>query len=289
MKKWFILTLILAASWSCVSTRKFNAMKAQALQFENEYDASRAREAGLQGQNAQLSEEIASLKQEKARLENEYAALDQLYKKLLSEGAAEAARMLRQLEQNQRDLEKNQLDLQTKASRLEELEQMLRAREESIASIRRKVADALLGFDGKGLSIYTRDSKVYVSMEDKLLFRSGSFVIDPNGAQAVRDLAVVLAQNPDINIMVEGHTDDVPYKPNGNLQDNLDLSVKRATTVVRLLLTNKEIDPVRVSSVGRGEWLPLVPEKSTEARAKNRRTEIILTPKIDELMRLLDR
>ena len=277
-----ILALIAAASGSCVSSRTFNAMKAQALQFESELDASRTRAAELQDQNAKLTAEIASLKQENSRLGADYATLDQQYKKLISDGSAEAARMLRQLEQNQRDLSANM-------ERLAELEKSLQAREEAIAAIRRKVADALLGFEGKGLSISTRDGKVYVSMEDKLLFRSGSFDIDPNGAQAVRDLAVVLAQNPDINIMVEGHTDDVPYRPNGNLQDNLDLSVKRATTVVRLLFENKEIAPVRVVAAGHGEWLPVDPEKTAEARAKNRRTEIILSPKIDELMQLLDR
>ena len=89
--------------------------------------------------------------------------------------------------------------------------------------------------------------------------------------------------------MVEGHTDDVPYRPNGNLQDNLDLSVKRATTVTRLLLENKDIAPERIVSAGRGEYLPVEKAKTAEARAKNRRTEIILTPKFDELMRMLDR
>ena len=124
-------------------------------------------------------------------------------------------------------------------------------------------------------------------MDDKLLFRSGSFEIDPNGARAVHDLATVLAQNPDINVMVEGHTDDVPYRPNGQLRDNLDLSAKRATTVVRLLLENKGIAPSRSIAAGRGESLPVASGKTSEARAKNRRTEIILTPKLDELMQLM--
>ena len=106
---------------------------------------------------------------------------------------------------------------------------------------------------------------------------------------AVRDLAEVLAQNADINVMVEGHTDDVPYRPNGQLKDNLDLSAKRATTVVRLLLENKGIDPNRIIAAGRGESLPVDPAKTSEARAKNRRTEIILTPKLDELMQLMEK
>ena len=203
------------------------------------------------------------------------------YQQLLADGSAEAARMLRQLEQSQSELD-------ARSRKVAELEQMLRAREEAINALRAKVSDALLGFEGKGLSVSVRDGKVYVSMDDKLLFRSGSFELNPDGARAVKDLASVLAQNPDINVMVEGHTDDVPYKPNGQLRDNLDLSAKRATTVVRLLLTNKDIAPARIIAAGRGESLPVDPGKTAEARAKNRRTEIILTPKLDELMQLME-
>ena len=145
-------------------------------------------------------------------------------------------------------------------------------------------------FQGSTGLIYaaTRDGKVYVSMEDKLLFRSGSYQIGPEGERAVRDLSNVLAANPDINVMVEGHTDNVPYTPNAYLKDNLDLSAKRATTVVRLLLENKAIQPSRIIAAGRGESLPVDPAKTAEARAKNRRTEIILTPKLDELMQIME-
>jgi chemotaxis protein MotB len=186
-----------------------------------------------------------------------------------------------------RELEDKEMALSDRSRRVAELEGMLRSREEAIDAIRRKVTDALTGFEGKGLSISIRNGNVYVSMDDKLLFRSGSFEIDPNGARAVRDLSEVLAQNPDINVMVEGHTDDVPYRSNGQLKDNLDLSAKRATTVVRLLLENKQIAPSRIIAAGRGESLPVDPAKTSEARAKNRRTEIILTPKLDELMQLM--
>ena len=279
--KILILGSIALTSLSCVSNKTFNSMRAEALRLDSELTAAKIRVDDLTEQNSRLTSELETLRAEKTKLEGEYAALTERYQKLLADGSAEAARMLRQLEENQRALADRE-------QRVEELEASLRAREEAIEAIRRQVADALLGFDGKGLSISTRDGKVYVSMEDKLLFRSGSFNIDPQGAQAVRDLAVVLAENPDINVMVEGHTDDVPYRPNGNLQDNLDLSAKRATTVTRLLLENKGIDPSRIISAGRGEYLPIAEGTSAEARAKNRRTEIILTPKLDELMRLMD-
>lgn len=282
MKKIVIICTVALLGASCVSNKTFNSMKAQALRAEGELASANTRIEELSVRNRKLTQTVDELKKDTARMAADYLYLNQKYKKLLADGSAEAARMLRQLEESQNELNE-------RSQRVDELEQMLRAREESIAAIRRKVADALLGFEGKGLSISTRDGKVYVSMEDKLLFRSGSFEIDPNGARAVRDLATVLAQNPDINVMVEGHTDDVPYRPNGQLKDNLDLSAKRATTVVRLLLENKEIAPERIIAAGRGESLPVDPDKTPEARAKNRRTEIILTPKLDELMQLMDK
>ncbi len=282
MKKIVIICTVALLGASCVSNKTFNSMKAQALRAEGELASANTRIEELSVRNRKLTQTVDELKKDTARMAADYLYLNQKYKKLLADGSAEAARMLRQLEESQNELNE-------RSQRVDELEQMLRAREESIAAIRRKVADALLGFEGKGLSISTRDGKVYVSMEDKLLFRSGSFEIDPNGARAVRDLATVLAQNPDINVMVEGHTDDVPYRPNGQLKDNLDLSAKRATTIVRLLLENKEIAPERIIAAGRGESLPVDPDKTPEARAKNRRTEIILTPKLDELMQLMDK
>jgi chemotaxis protein MotB len=184
------------------------------------------------------------------------------------------------------ELGRNQAALEERSARIAELEQTIEARDKALNDIRHQVEQALLGFDGKGLTISRRDGKVYVSMADKLLFRSGSFDIDPEGAKAVRQLAEVLANNPDIEIMVEGHTDNVPYRSSGQLRDNLDLSVKRATTVTRLLLENSKINPLRVVSAGRGEYMPLDATDSSEARAKNRRTEIILSPKLDKLLEL---
>lgn len=256
-------------------------MKAEALRLDSELASAKIRIDEVNARNKKLVDENGNLVADTAKRGADYLYLNQKYKKLLNDGSAEAARMLREIENTQ-----NQL--RDRSQGVDELEQLLKAREESIASIRRKVADALLGFEGKGLSISTRDGKVYVSMDDKLLFRSGSFEIDPKGAEAVRELSNVLGQNPDINVMVEGHTDNVPYKGSGQLKDNLDLSAKRATTVVRLLLADNQIAPSRIIAAGRGESLPVDTAKSSEARAKNRRTEIILTPKLDELMQLMD-
>ena len=273
--------------------RKYDSARAEILALQNTLDK---RDAELQrilqsnetlaGQNKQLTDGKLSLEMQVEELIKDTAALNtqrrQLevrYKHLLAQGSAEASRMLE-------ELSRNQADLQARSARIAELEESIAARDRALSDIRQKVEQALLGFDGKGLSISRRDGKVYVSMADKLLFRSGSFEIDPEGARAVRQLSEVLAANPDIDIMVEGHTDNVPYRGTGQLRDNLDLSVKRATTVTRLLLENKNISPLRVISAGRGEYMPLSDENSAEARAQNRRTEIILSPKLDQLLEL---
>ena len=280
MRKAALLLLLAGVACACVSNKKFNSMKAEALRLDGELNSANTRIDDLTRRNDTLTAKKLRLVSDSTRLYMSYTALQERYHKLLADGSAETARMLK-------ELETSQMALNERSRRVNELEAMLRSREEAINAIRRKVTDALTGFDGKGLSISIKNGNVYVSMDDKLLFRSGSFEIDPNGARAVHDLATVLAQNPDINVMVEGHTDDVPYRPNGQLRDNLDLSAKRATTVVRLLLENKGIAPSRIIAAGRGESLPVASGKTSEARAKNRRTEIILTPKLDELMQLM--
>lgn len=298
MRKLLMFVALSLICSSCVSNKVYNASRAEVMRLESELSALRARHSALEqlnnelnGEKLGLQDNLSTLTAEHDALRKQYASLDADRAKLardldqlrdmLDKGNAEASRMLQELQRNQADLEE-------RSQRVEELESLLKAREEAIAAIRRQVSDALLGFEGKGLTISTRDGKVYVSMEDKLLFRSGSYEIGRDGEKAVRDLAKVLAANPDINVMVEGHTDDVRYTPNAYLKDNLDLSAKRATTVVRLLLENKEIAPERIVAAGRGESLPVAEGKTVEARAKNRRTEIILTPKYDELMKLME-
>ena len=125
-------------------------------------------------------------------------------------------------------------------------------------------------------------------MDEKLLFQSGSTVVDPNGERALRQLSQVLARNPDISIMIEGHTDDVPFRKGSSIKDNWDLSVLRATSIVRILLEGSGIDPTRLTVAGRGEYLPVDPADTPEARRKNRRTEIILSPDLSEVFRILD-
>lgn len=198
-------------------------------------------------------------------------------------------RMDNNLKRQKRSLDSLTLELQKRELRVKELSNALAAKDSAVAAIYKKIDGALNSFKGQGLTVEKRNGKVYVSMDDKLLFASGSYKVTSKGEEALKSLAGVLVSNPDINIMVEGHTDNVPYKGAGDIKDNWDLSVLRATTVVKLLVQygNGQIDPKRLTAAGRGEYMPIDTGSSAEAKAKNRRTEIILTPKLDDLFKIL--
>jgi len=179
-------------------------------------------------------------------------------------------------------------ELEDRNARLIELQEVLAQKEQAVKDLRDKVMRALVGFTDDGLTVHEKNGKVYVSMDEKLLFKTGRWDVDPNGQRALRDLSKLLAENPDINIMVEGHTDDVPMRGSGEVKDNWDLSVMRATAVTKILTQNPELDPERIIAAGRSEYVPLVSGTTPEARQMNRRTEIILTPKLDELLEILE-
>ena len=242
---------------------------------------------------------VQELEQEMASLERKYADLESTHESLLRGNARETRRLLNELQTAQEDLatkerllkeleasvagqrqDVNRLtaELEARNARLVEMERMLNEKDRVLDELRERVAEALLGFEGQGLTVTRRDGKVYVSMDEKLLFQSGSTVVDPNGERALRQLSQVLARNPDISIMIEGHTDDVPFRKGSSIKDNWDLSVLRATSIVRILLEGSGIDPTRLTVAGRGEYLPVDPADTPEARRKNRRTEIILSP-----------
>ena len=171
-----------------------------------------------------------------------------------------------------------------------ELEKILDAQKKIVQELKSKVSEALLGFENNGLTVTMKNGKVYISLDEKLLFKSASWDIDANGKNALKKLAGVLEKNPDIQITIEGHTDNVTYNPgSGQLKDNWDLSVKRATTVIRVLLEGSKIDAKRLTASGRSEYLPVDDRNTQDARQKNRRTEIVLTPDLTELYKLIDK
>ena len=202
--------------------------------------------------------------------------------------------LLRKLEQTL-DTKKASLDeltfeLEKRNARMAELEKILDAQKKIVQDLKNKVSEALLGFENNGLTVTMKNGKVYVSLDEKLLFKSGSWDIDANGKNALKKLAGVLEKNPDIQITIEGHTDNVPYNPgSGQLEGNWDLSVKRATTVVRVLLEGSKINAKRLTASGRSEYLPVDDRNTTDARQKNRRTEIVLTPDLTVLYQLIDK
>lgn len=202
--------------------------------------------------------------------------------------------LLRQLEQNL-DIKKSSLDeltfeLDKRNARMRELENILDGQKKIVQDLKSKVSEALLGFENNGLTVTMKNGKVYVSLDEKLLFKSASWDIDANGRNALKKLAGVLERNPDIQVTIEGHTDNVPYNPgSGQLKDNWDLSVKRATTVVRVLIEGSKIDAGRLTASGRSEYLPVDTRNTQDARQKNRRTDIVLTPDLTELYRLIDK
>lgn len=193
-----------------------------------------------------------------------------------------------ELERSRKELEDKRVQLMARGQRISELEGVLARKDSAVTALKNNIANALLGFADQGLTVEQKNGKVYVSLEEQLLFKSGSWVVDAKGKEALMKLAKVLQTQPEVGILVEGHTDNVPYGGNGNVTDNWDLSVKRATSIVKLLLENSSINPTQLTAAGRSEYLPLDPADTKEARAKNRRTEIIITPKLNELFEILE-
>ncbi len=191
-----------------------------------------------------------------------------------------------QLEERGRELRAKEEELRVKAKRMDDLDGRLRAQTESMDALRKKVSDALVSFKAEDLTVTQRDGKIYVSLSEKLLFASGSAKVDPKGGVALGKLAEVLRANSDISVMVEGHTDSIPIKTS-RYTDNWDLSTARAVSIVRVLTVTHSVPPERVEAAGRSQYQPIASNKNAEDRARNRRTEIILVPKLDELFDLV--
>ncbi len=217
------------------------------------------------------------------------------YNRLLSGNIADTRKLSSQLQTTQDELLKKEdaldqleAELKKREARVAELEDILKKKEEAVLALKKKLTDALYAFEGKGLTITQKNGKVYVSMDESLLFASGSTTVEKKGEEALKELALVLEQNEEINVLIEGHTDDVPMNGKGAIKDNWDLSVMRATAIVKIIVNNSKVNPVRLTAAGRGEYLPVDEKKTSKARRKNRRTEIILTPKLDELLKVLE-
>jgi chemotaxis protein MotB len=185
------------------------------------------------------------------------------------------------------EVKNSEIALAKKEQQVIELQSVLAKKDSTMKALRQKVSDALLSFQGNGLTVSMKNGKVYVSLEERLLFESGSTVVDSKGVDALRNIAKLLEKENDINVLVEGHTDNVPIK-SATIKDNWDLSVLRATSIIRIIMANSKIDAKRLTAAGKGEFFPIDKANTPEARRKNRRTEIILSPKLDELFEILN-
>ena len=297
MKKQAILFfLVVALSFtSCISTKVFNDLEARYSDMKINRNALIKYQDSLQQAFDALDEnwyetsdylkrsrDSVSIGLEKiSSLQEDYTLLAQNSEQKISESIARNNSLLKEIA-----IKESQL--LTRSERVNQLEELMLQQKESLQLLKKSLSDALLNFEGNGLTVLQRDGKVYVSMENKLLFKSGSWEVGSEGKKALEQLGVVLAENPDIVVLIEGHTDNVPFSPKGALASNWDLSTKRATSMVNILLENKLILPQNLTAAGRGEFMPIAPNNNSAGRAVNRRIEVILSPQWDEINALLN-
>jgi len=245
--------------------------------------------------NTQLSMDLTASKNNLERLKESYDALEANSSSVLTENMERNRKLLKELEAKEETLaaeearlSRLQKKLEDRSKRVEELEGIIASKDANMRSLKDAISTALTNFEGNGLTVEQRDGKVYVSMENKLLFESGSWSVNARGKEAVVALGKVLAKNKEIAVLIEGHTDNVPFGGSGNIKNNWDLSTKRATAIVAILVQNNGISKENLTAAGRGEHAPIEPNSTKEGRSKNRRIEVVLTPKLDEINKLLN-
>ena len=250
---------------SCVSNKKFMASEARAdkLQKENSNTLDKLNESNMQA--LKMKEEKASLQKEKDAVQKEYASVKNDL-------------MLLSAESN--------MTIRDQAIRLKDLQEIIDSQTEITNRLKNSIANALKNYKTDELTVYLKDGNVYVSLAEKLLFKSGSDVVDPKGKAALKSLATVLNSSEDFTVAIEGHTDDVPIKTK-RFEDNWDLSTARATSIVRILTIDNGFDSGRITATGKSQFHPVSANTTAEGRADNRRTEVILSPDLQEIYKLL--
>jgi chemotaxis protein MotB len=309
IRKISLLIMVLVLSTSCVSKKIYNDLEskyadlkketrsvadenAALLQAKNQLeldrDALKTELARVKSEREKSLAEAAALRDKMNLLQESYKALEKNSGEALQANMNKNRDLLSQLDAKAKALAIEQERLSKSAQRLQELENLIAAKEATMRKLKETLSNALNGFEGKGLTVEQKNGKVYVSMENKLLFNSGSWSVGSEGKKAVVELGKVLGENPDIAVLIEGHTDNDPYAGSGPIADNWDLSTKRATAIVAILSENKAINKKNLTAAGRGQFSPLAGNETTEGKAKNRRIEIILTPRLDEIAEMLN-
>lgn len=318
IKRSLLALLIIGTMSSCVSKKIYNDLENKYTDLKKENRSLADENEDLHKANTEFNEENKTLKDELEKLKAEkdkltadctatsnnlktlqdsYAALEKNSNEALQTNMTKNRELLAELEGKQKALaaEQDRLnklrdELASSSKRLSELEGMIAAKDASMKKLKETLSKALNAFEGKGLTVEQKNGKVYVSMENKLLFQTGSWAVGSEGRNAVVEVGKVLAQNPDITVLIEGHTDNDKILGNigGGIENNWDLSTKRATAIVNILGENVGIQKKNLTAAGRGEFSPIMSNDTPEGKAKNRRIEIILTPKLDEISKMLN-
>ncbi len=282
---------------------KVDELEEDNTQLTNSLNKANARMKDMEVEVKGLTVARDTLSNALMKLKTDYVSMLGQYSEQLSGSHSEKNQLSTELSKREIELKNKELEMKAKGDslnamqlkidekekRIKEIQEILNKKEQETALLKEKMTKALMGFQGNGLTVHTKNGKVYVSVEEKLLFASGSWTVAPEGQKAIKEIALVLEKNTDIDVMVEGHTDNVPYKGTTGIRDNWDLSVMRATSIVKIMLESAKVAPNRVMAAGRGEFMPIAPNDTKENKAKNRRTEIILTPKLDEVFELLNK
>ena len=293
--KYYILFIVFFFCSSCVTTKVFNDLEVRYYEMKTQSNALKNSKDSIQKSwvklNEKWNETKSYLKRSRDSINsglNELKLLQDEYF-LLKENSDQ--KIKESIEKNNsliKEIAIKETELESRLDRVNELEKMINEQMTSLNHLKESLSDALLNFEGKGLTVKQRNGKVYISMENKLLFKSGKWDIEREGKKALTQLSRVLEKNPDISILIEGHTDNVPFTSIGDVESNWDLSTKRATAVVKILLKNNQILPQNLTAAGRSEYLPIAPNSSKEGRASNRRIEVILSPSLEKITKLLE-
>ncbi len=272
------IIVIMAAMFflsSCVAKRYLIQSQDHVAQLQSDSTNLQNKVYDFQNQVSKMEANIASLNKKIDQLNQNINDLNSQNKQL-GQKTAEQQSLLQQSKQ----------DLEDKQQRLVQLENLLASQREMLGELRNKMADALKGYSTNELTVYQKNGKIYVSLSENLLFPSGSAVVNQEGVNALSKLALVLNQNPDVSIQIEGNTDSIPIR--GRYQDNWDLSTARANSIVRILVDKYEVNPKSVVSVGHSYYDPVASNDTPEGRAKNRRTDIVLSPNLEAMYKLID-
>lgn len=313
----FVLSILV---FSCVPAKKYNELvarekqcsldlekyKSSSLEFEGKfkdvdarYEVAKKELAALIEDTTDLGSKLRLLKLQYAKMQDENDVLQVKFDKFRLSGAKETAGLQADLEAKNLELQRKEDALATLESelatksrllvereqRVNELEELIQRKDEAVKALKTKVANALKGFENKGLTVVQKNGKIYVSLEAKLLFNSGSTFVEAEGKKALIDLAKVLETEKEIEIIVEGHTDTDKFTSPNSPKNNWELSVLRSTAVVEIMTSNSKVNPAQLMAAGRSEYIPV----DSKDKAKNRRIEIIISPNLNELFEIIKR